>query len=222
MRRRAVQRTQGLLLLVIGLTILAGILSAWRLARAGDNPSWLSALLGSSGWRIGIVAGHHGNDSGAVCPDGLTEAEINLQVAERVAEQLRALGATPQVLEEYDPRLRGYRADALVAIHVDSCAVDLTGFKVASLSGGSQEAERLATCLWDNYEATTGLPRHPDTITDDMRYYHVFRQISSYTPAAIIELGFLSGDRAFLTEQPDRAAAGIVAGLRCFLETPEP
>ena len=30
---------------------------------------------------ICIVAGHWGNDSGAVCPDGLTEADVNLRIA---------------------------------------------------------------------------------------------------------------------------------------------
>lgn len=222
MRKRAVQRTQGVLLLVLGLTILAGVLAAWRSARGGDPGSWLGALFEPAGWRIGIIAGHHGNDSGAVCPDGLTEAEINLKVAGLVAEQLQALGAHPLVLGEYDRRLGGYRADALVSIHVDSCIGELTGFKVASFARGSQESERLARCLWDHYEIVTGLPRHPDTITNDMLYYHAFREVSASTPAAILELGFLSGDRAFLTDEPERAAAGIVAGLRCFLEPPQP
>ena len=42
---------------------------------------------------IGIVAGHSGaNDPGAVCPDGLTEVSINLDIATRVKEQLVAAG----------------------------------------------------------------------------------------------------------------------------------
>src|SRR5512143_1647246 len=43
--------------------------------------------------RIGIVAGHSGNDSGAVCYDGngnvsLTEADVNLEIAAIVQQQL--------------------------------------------------------------------------------------------------------------------------------------
>jgi len=43
--------------------------------------------------RIGIVAGHSGNDSGAVCMDGggnvtLTEADVNLKIAAMFQEQL--------------------------------------------------------------------------------------------------------------------------------------
>jgi N-acetylmuramoyl-L-alanine amidase len=41
--------------------------------------------------RVGIVAGHSGNDSGAVCLDGnsnvtLTEADVNLKIAAMVQE----------------------------------------------------------------------------------------------------------------------------------------
>src|SRR5215216_892892 len=44
--------------------------------------------------RIGIVAGHSGNDSGTVCYDGngnvtLTEADVNLEIAALVEQQLK-------------------------------------------------------------------------------------------------------------------------------------
>src|SRR4030095_13712479 len=47
--------------------------------------------------RIGIVAGHYGNDSGAVCYDGngnvtLTEADVNLKIAALVQQQLTQRG----------------------------------------------------------------------------------------------------------------------------------
>ena len=38
--------------------------------------------------KIGIVAGHWGNDSGAVCDDGLTEEKVNLQIATLVMQNL--------------------------------------------------------------------------------------------------------------------------------------
>ena len=43
---------------------------------------------------VGIVAGHSGNDAGAVCPDGLTEAEINLDIAEQVENILYSKSIT--------------------------------------------------------------------------------------------------------------------------------
>jgi len=166
---------------------------------------------------VGIVAGHSGNDSGAVCPDGLTEAQVNQAVADAVARVLRRRGATVDVLQEFDPRLSGYQADAFVSIHADSCEADLSGFKVASLEGGSDASERLADCLWEHYGAAASLPPHPNTITYDMSRYHAFTEISPQTPAAIIEIGFLKADRELIAGYPEKAAQGIVAGIECFL-----
>ena len=206
--------------------IVAGV-SFWRSsggeAEANDIPivqQIRKAIYPHAGRHIGIVAGHKDNDSGAVCPDGLTEAQINQAIAERVVSRLTQQGMTVDLLGEFDRRLPRYRADAFVSIHADSCQVDLSGFKVASLEGGSQASGRLAACLWQSYEAETGLPRHPDTVTYDMSRYHAFREIAEQTPAAIIEVGFMKADRKLLTEQPDRAAQGIVDGILCFL-TPQ-
>jgi N-acetylmuramoyl-L-alanine amidase len=208
-------------LIVFAVVILAGIWLTEQVATRGLGPNWLQFLFAAEqptgGLRVGLIAGHKGNDSGAVCPDGLTEAEINLRVAGLVSEGLARQGIRAEILDEYDDRLRGYRAAALVSIHSDSCMVDFTGYKVASETGGSEASERLATCLWDAYEAATGLARHPSTITRDMTRYHAFREISAQTPGAIIELGFMNADRGLLVDEPARAAQGVVDGILCFL-----
>ncbi len=221
MRRKTVARSRRGVLLLLAVIILGGIWAASQAARAGAGPEWFQTLLGgprpAGGAQVGLIAGHRGNDPGTVCDDGLTETEVNQAVAEQVAAILRGQGVSAEVLDEYDRRLRGYRADAVVSIHADSCASLLNGFKVAPPAWGSAADERLATCLWERYEAATGLPRHPDTITRNMTYYHAFRRINPSTPAAIIEIGFLGGDRDFLTGQTDRVAAGIADGVLCFL-----
>ncbi len=175
------------------------------------------------GKRIGILAGHYGpqNDPGAVCPDGLREADINLAVAERVVAELCNQGYDVDLLEEFDAALEEYRADAFVSIHSDSCDIpDATGFKVArSQDSAIPEIEdRLVACLYREYEAATGLVRHETSITPAMHGYHAFRQIALETPGAIIELGFMLADRKVLTKDPDRPAQGIVNALVCFLE----
>ena len=83
--------------------------------------------------RVGIVAGHMGSDSGAICPDGLQEVDINRAIATRVVERLNQdLGWQADLLEEFDEKLNGYSADALLSIHADSCNVPgRSGFKVA-------------------------------------------------------------------------------------------
>lgn len=168
---------------------------------------------------VGIVAGHWQNDSGATCPDGLREVDINLAVARRVAWLLEQHGYRVEVLPEYSPRLKGYRAAAFVAIHVDSCVEDLSGFKVVSVADPAvpERQQEFLALLQEAYAAETGLPFHADTITPDMLQYHALQEISPDTPGAIIECGFMGGDRYLLTQEQDRVAAGIAKGLLAFL-----
>jgi len=171
--------------------------------------------------RVGIVAGHWQYDSGAVCPDGLTEVEINLDVARRVAAILLQGGYNVEVLGEFSPKLQGYEADALVSIHTDSCNIpEASGFKVARVlhSAVPEEEDRLVECLRQEYERATGLYYHKDSITYDMQEYHAFYEIAPQTPGAIIEIGFMDADRVLLTEHADLVAEGIARGIICFLE----
>ena len=170
--------------------------------------------------RIGIVAGHLGNDSGAVCVDGngsvtLTEAEVNLDIAAIVQQQLQGAGYVVDLLNEYDTRLNGYRALAIVSIHNDSCEYvndQASGFKVAAAlnTNDINRANRLTACLVDRYQKITGLDFHAGSITAS------FREIDPSTVAAIIETGFLNLDREILTKETNRVATGVVDGILCF------
>lgn len=212
----------GLLGLVVAAALGLGIWRAW--GRLGSEAYWAPQPPAPSRVpRVGIVAGHLGNDSGAVCADGLTEVEVNTAVAREVARRLEALGYRVDVLEEFDPRLRGYRAAALLSIHADSCEYineQATGFKVARAQADQvpEQSDRLVACLVSAYGRRTGLRFHADSITYDMTDYHAFREIDPQTPAAIIETGFLYLDRELLTRGRERVVEGIVEGLRCFLE----
>jgi N-acetylmuramoyl-L-alanine amidase len=176
--------------------------------------------------RIGIVAGHAGNDSGATCIDNdgnvtLTEADVNMDIATLVQKTLIAEGFQVDLLNEFDTRLNGYRALALVSIHNDSCDdinPEATGFKVAAAvnTHDFNRATRLTECLRDRYGKTTNLRFHANSITTDMREYHAFSEIDPNTIAAIIETGFLKLDQKLLTEQTDLVANGVVQGILCF------
>ena len=176
--------------------------------------------------RVGIVAGHAGNDPGAVCVDSngeatLTEADVNLEIAAIVQQKLIERGFQVDLLREFDSRLNGYRALAVVSIHNDSCEYindQATGFKVAAAlnTPDINRANRLTACLVDRYQSMTGLTFHAGSITSDMREYHAFREIDPSTVAAIIETGFLNLDRDILTRQTDRVAAGVVDAILCF------
>jgi len=177
--------------------------------------------------RIGIVSGHRGNDSGAVCTDAngnvtLTEADVNFKIASLVQQKLTKRGFQVDLLNEFDTRLNGYRAVAVVSIHNDSCQyinAEATGFKVAAAlnTRDANRASRLLACLIDRYHQATGLPFHANSITPDMTSYHAFNEIDPNTVAAIIETGFLNLDQEILTQHTDLVADGVVNGILCFV-----
>jgi N-acetylmuramoyl-L-alanine amidase len=219
---------------ILAVVAVAGV-AGYALARPGpsqaDSPASQPAggLIGQPGGRprqprVGIVAGHWGNDSGALCDDGLTELDVNLTAARRVKALLEARRYRVDLLEEFDPRLSGYAADALVSIHADSCEYinDLaTGFKVARSAASfvPDTEDRLVECLIERYAAATGLGFHENSITRDMTGYHTFDEVAPDTPAAIIEIGFLNLDRPLLAGRSDLVASGIADGIVCFIES---
>ena len=163
----------------------------------------------------------------------ITEADVNLKIANLVQKSLVAQGFQVDLLNEFDTRLNGYRAVALVSIHNDSCDYvndQATGFKVASSldTHDVNRAQRLTACLVDRYQRATGLTFHANSITSDMTQYHAFSEIDPNTITAIIETGFLNLDREILTNETERVAEGVTQGILCFmnnesvLPTPNP
>ncbi len=229
MRRDLLVRLQRLFILVSLASLLAtGVLVAQAAGYPLSNLD-LAALLGLGLGRrptVALIQGHAGYDSGAVCTDNtgqvlLQEVEVNARITAQVAERLRSQGVQVWVLDEQDPRLRGLRATVLLSLHSDSC-VGLSGYKVAtrSLSLVSEPEERLVACIHTQYAAVTGLRNHPETITRNMTNYYAFRWAAPTTPTAILEMGFLGGDRALLVERPHQVAEGVVQSLLCFLQEP--
>lgn len=239
--RRASMNILRQLYVVLGVgAVLATLFTAWTplgLFPSGMAEQLAALLTGSQGSetgfptatarprpRIGIVAGHWGGeDSGAVCTDtGLTEVEINLEVATLVKEKLAAEGFDVDLLEEFDDLLEGYEALALVSIHADTCQFiddNATGFKVASALATSrpEKANRLLACIRSRYGDITGLRDHAGSVSPHMSSYHAFNEINAETTAVIIETGFMNLDRQLLTQQPDLIAEGIAQGVLCYI-----
>ncbi len=253
-RRRARRRRQtvgvlgGILRSLIVVTIAAGLTATiftwWTPSRfiAEDVQVGLSVALATSqvatvvptglptpNWlrKVGIVSGHRGpeGDPGAVCPDGLTEAEINFAVAQLVVRNLRGRGYSVDLLDEFDPRLDNYQAAALVSIHANTCqewpgGEIVSGFLISAAAArvtARGNDEILVNCIAQHYGQATGLQRR-DGVTVDMTDYHTFREIHAVTPAVIIELGFMLADRPILTGRQDVMAQAITDGVLCFLE----
>jgi N-acetylmuramoyl-L-alanine amidase len=188
-----------------------------------------------SPWRVGIQAGHWKidelpfeqirlrNDTGAQW-GSLSEAEVNLAIARRVALQLKEAGVVVDLLPATVPP--GYDADAFVAIHADDGGgTREAGWKVASPWRSSEASRRLRDSIASAYALTTGLPSDRYGVSYNMRGYYAFswmrftHAIAPTTPAAIIETGFLTSesDRGIIVENPDRTARGISLGIIMFL-----
>lgn len=253
-RRRTVGMVAGLLrafmVVIISGGLIATILSWWtspesfpealRIELGQINPTTAPVvaptLVPTPNYarRIGIISGHSGpeDDPGAVCYDEngvefLTENEINYTVAYLVWQELRDLGYNVELLDEWDPLLEGYQADALVSVHANSCSedyLDLEGNPVSGYLVGKAEARPpggpdalLVDCIAAHYTKETQLDRRYD-LPLDMADYHAFREISVTTPGAIIEIGFMLGDRELITARADLVAKGIIDGILCFLD----
>jgi N-acetylmuramoyl-L-alanine amidase len=178
--------------------------------------------------RVGLVVGHWGHDVGAICPEslgGYREVDINYTIVDLTRQYLQAEGVNVDLLKEFDDQLTGYKGDALISIHADTCEYipDLgTGYKIAEAVDNKrpEQAARLMACLNNRYGSTTGL-RHDHRITPDMTSYHAFSEVDPNTPAVIIETGYMNQDRELLTKNPSLVARGITAGIMCYLNREE-
>jgi len=171
---------------------------------------------------VGLLAGHWGDSPGEVCADGIIEADVNIDIANRTAQLLRDMGYTVDVFPEFDVAMLNYQSSVFVAIYAGSCAENPpppSGFKVGtSLKSQNPEAvNALALCLAENYQQRINIPFSYEVVDPDNPAYHIFRDIHNETPAALIEVGSLKADRRILTSQADRVSEAIAAGIICFL-----
>src|SRR5438093_4444119 len=189
--------------------------------------------------RVAIQAGHWKSDE---APDelrrlipqtgaeweGVTEVEINLDIAQRVGVILNSKGIAVDLLPTTIPV--GYVADAFVALHADSDGVGVNnGFKMAHGARRGPYEDALLNDIKDAFGAATGLNYDPTHISNNMKGYFAFswsrfqHAVAAHTPAVILEMGYVSSDddRALMLDKPDLLAAAISDGILKFLsDTP--
>jgi N-acetylmuramoyl-L-alanine amidase len=211
-----------------------------RAAAFPSVPAWPAIMRAPGPWRVGIQAGHWRveelpeeqhrlRDSTGARYGRFREADLNLEVARRVADLLRASGARVDLLPARVPA--GYRADAFVAVHADGAdRPGARGWKAATPWRASEAARRLREALAGTYPRFTGLPEDRFGTTSYMRGYYAFsphryeHAIDPRTPAVILEMGFITvrEDREALFGDPQAAALGIAAGILRFLSGHDP
>ncbi|HEX2037068.1 MAG TPA: N-acetylmuramoyl-L-alanine amidase [Chloroflexota bacterium] len=180
--------------------------------RTEEMPEELRRLENATGTRWGAV----------------TEVQLNLEIANRVAAILRDYGYAVDVLPAALPPR--YLAEAFVALHADGDTDGSgRGYKVAHGSRRGPYEAQLVRSLSEEYGRATGLTVDP-RVTRNMLGYYAFSwsryqsAVAPHTPAAILEMGFLTNgaDRAVLLQRSDLVTAGIVNGLLRFMEEVPP
>ena len=207
-------------------------------AKPGDPPGYTrvpAPKFEGGARRIGIQIGHWMTDN--VPPelrrleiqtgtswDGITETQVSLQIATRLAALLRSHGYIVDILPTTVPS--GYLADTFVSLHMDGDGTgENSGFKLAHGSRRGPYEQQLLDAIKDEYGAATELPYDALRISAGMRGYYGFSwqryrsATSPFTPSVILEMGFLSndGDRALMMDRPDLVAGAIGSGIERFL-----
>lgn len=165
--------------------------------------------------RLRTSTGGHGG--------GLREVDVNRAVAAALAARLEMRGISVDLLAAKVPAR--YRADLVVSIHADSSLeAGRRGYKSAVFRPSRNPwDERLKSRLDEAYLGGSRFPDDDANVTGDMLEYYAFNgrfhhSVARRTPAAIVELGYLSHplDRELL-RRPDRVAALLEEGIVAFL-----
>lgn len=148
-----------------------------------------------TGKTIVIDAGHGGKDPGTTSAKGFQEKDINLDVAQQIAQILRDKGHRVIMtrnsdefieLEERAAVANRAKADVFVSIHADSSAKsNLTGFTIYVGRSGSWSSSKLADAI-DNRMAQTSISSNGIKKAD----YRVLTH--TRCPAVLVEIGYLS------------------------------
>lgn len=173
--------------------------------------------------RIAIDAGHGGEDDGCY-RDGVSESEVNLELALLLDEKLQALGFETVMLREDNETFLGLEervkkaesedADIYVSIHQNSCEEDeeeIDGIETWYYTG-TRDSRKLAQLVHNGAVGKTGATDRGARETEEL---YVLKETSM--PACLIETSFLSNsrERQAITSRDyqEKLAEGIAQGI---------
>lgn len=170
--------------------------------------------------RIVIDPGHGGSDPGAVGPNGLKEAHVNLAVALKLAKMLQKAGLEVKLTRTSDTSLElkprcdmanAWKADYFISIHCNAAAnAQAQGTETYCLQLGGK-GEILAKAVQAELVAATGRANRGVKTAN----YYVLRKTKM--PAVLVELAFISNaEEERLLGNPDyqeKCATAIARGI---------
>jgi N-acetylmuramoyl-L-alanine amidase len=184
---------------------------------------------------IVLDPGHGGEEPGAVGPNGLQEKDVNLAVAQQVADRLRAAGLRVLLTREFDVRLTlAHRANVATALGATFLSIHHNAVADGPSAGpgtevyyqiANPESLRLAGLVVDEVRAALapfGVAWASDAengakarvrASDGADYYGVLRRTAGVT-GVLSEAGYLSNPPEadlFATAEGQAAEAGAIA-----------
>ena len=187
--------------------------------------------------KICLQAGHENAGSGK-SKGAPGEVEFNIDVRNRVASMLRERGfevATADANSDKDSKITKPDWDLFLAIHYDADVYNDSGgfvdYPEPSTDGATQESQRIAKVISDNYFRVTGIKNKPNRSNANTRFYYMWSSLSKNTPCALIECGVgwrVPFDHNLFTYERERVFEGITRGIcRAFnvpykITPPEP
>lgn len=136
----------------------------WIVTTPCGNEAELDAVTIAESPQVLLDAGHGGDETGSVTPDGIAEKSLNLKVARRVRQRLQDEGISVVMLRDDDTRItvpvRSAIANALkpelfVSIHHNGGATSESDSPPVEVfhQHDSREAKRLAGLLYESVQA---------------------------------------------------------------------
>ncbi len=151
------------------------------------------------------------------------EAEFTVRIRDRLSQVLVSKGFQlflKDATANCDPKLADQDYDLFLAIHYDADIYGkgggFTDFPEPSTDGATQESQRLAKVIADEYFPNSGIEFIPPPTrrNANTKYYYMWKFLSAKTPCVLIECGVGQNahDKVILADT-DRVANAIARGI---------
>lgn len=168
-------------------------------------------------------AGHGGTDSGAT-RSGVKEKDLNLAIAERLASELKARGATVVMTRTGDHTVKREGrvkvtntvcSDAFVSVHTNAARQKSSSVHGVEVYYYTPQSRALAVCVRD------ALVSELKAADRGVRWSELYVIHHTDVPAILVEAGYLSHsrERSLLATEDyqQKIAEAVASGLECYL-----
>lgn len=164
-----------------------------------------------------IQAGHYPRTSGATGAPG--EQELNWRITNRLDDLLIARGIVVQIVgaNPADSEIKN-DYDLFISLHGESDTHNADGGMISapdpSVDSVFSESNRIKEAIESVYFKESGITNRPEWVTNNMRFYYMWKRLTKKTPCVILEMGVVQNahDKVILADT-ERVAMAIAKGI---------